>query len=96
MTLHDHPAWAATRCTPLDDPREFGSSSPHRTLAARRLLGDAGGDRDARMVRHVFNPDTMAAYTALGLDPREPLVLVGGASRPACEPLVGLPWPEAA
>ena len=38
MTLHDHPACAATGPTPLDDPRAAGTSSLHRSLAVRRLL----------------------------------------------------------
>jgi hypothetical protein len=95
MTL-DHPACAAAGPTPLDDPRAAGPSSLHQSLAVRRLLGDAGRGRSARMVRHVFAPETMALYTALGLDPRDPLVLVGGAPQPACGPRVDIAWPEAA
>ena len=96
MTLHDHPARATARGTPLDDPRAAGPSSLHRSLAVRRLLGDPGRGGNARMVRHVFTPETMALYTALGLDPRDPLVLVGGAPQPACDPCVDTAWPEAA
>ena len=72
MTLHDHPARAAAA---LDDPRERAPTCLHRSLAARRLTP---GSRDKGVVRAIFEPETMGLYTALGLDPREPLVVDTG------------------
>jgi hypothetical protein len=77
MTLHDHPAFPADAASPapLDDPRERAPSCRHRSLAARRLT--PGGRHDG-VVRTIFSPDTIGLYTALGLDPRDPLVVDTG------------------
>jgi hypothetical protein len=82
MTLHDHPALPADAASlaPLDDPRERAPSCRHRSIAARRLT-PVGPDRG--VVRTIFSPDTIGLYTALGLDPREPLVVDTGAPLPA-------------
>jgi hypothetical protein len=72
MTLHDHPARAGAA---LDDPRERAPTCLHRSLAARRLTP---GSRDKGVVRAIFDPETMGLYTALGLDPREPLIVDTG------------------
>jgi hypothetical protein len=76
MTLHHRPALPADAAgpAPLDDPRERAPSCRHRSLAARRL---PPGGRES-VVRTIFSPDTMGLYTALGLDPRDPLVVDTG------------------
>jgi hypothetical protein len=81
MTLHDDPALAAAAPTTLDDPRERAPSSLHRSLAVRCLMP---GGRNPRQVHAIFRPETMALYTALGLDPREPLVVARSEPRGQC------------
>jgi len=74
MILHDLPAivTATTAPTALDDPRDRALSGLHQSLAVRRLMP---GIRDTCVVHATFRPDTMALYTALGHDPRDPLVV---------------------
>jgi hypothetical protein len=76
MTLHDHPVLATAA---LDDPRDHAPSCRQRSLAVRRLMP---ANSNARVVHAIFMPETMALYTALGHDPREPLVVDTGPCPP--------------
>jgi predicted N-acetyltransferase YhbS len=61
------------------DPDEQNAGIGRRLMQA---VIDRGGDAlGIRLVQDSFNTKTMALYTSLGFDPREPLALVAGTPR---------------